>query len=210
MNYKAIVLSVALVLPIAGWVTTGQSSAAGDGAEIRATGTFKTVFSPAIDERSVVTPVVTTDGVTTGGKTAAILSRYNVSTFAGSLEGTSVTWSTVLRTDNFPSEDALAKKAFQTNIGTFVGTLDRSEPGSFSSITHTVVDRACRFQPVPCQPGQIPAEGKFVVVEGSGMGGLEGICGGGSFKSVLDGGLSTGVTEFDFTFRFGKDCRANN
>src|SRR2546428_5731973 len=192
MNYRAriaFVTSVALILLIAGLVT-GQSSAAGDRAEIRATGTFTTVFSSNIGDQ-------------THGN-LAILSRYAVSSFTGSLVGTTVTLQTVVR------DDVVEHEAFQMNAGSFFGRLDGLR-GSFSNINHVVADRSRCVQGVPCPGNRIPVEGRLTVVEGTGVGELEGICGGGAFKSVLDSsGLPTGVAEYDFTFRFGKDCKANN
>ena len=119
-----------------------------------------------------------------------ILSRYSLSTYAGSLQGTTLALQTVVR------DDAVEKKAFQTNTGFFWGTLEGFEPGSFSFIVHNVVDRSN----LPATP----FEAKFVVVENTGSGGLEGICGGGILKTVGAG------TEYDYTFRFGKDCKAND
>jgi hypothetical protein len=60
-------------------------------------------------------------------------------------------------------------------------------------------------------PASLPLEGNLTVVPGSGMGGLAGICGGGPFRSILDAaGVNTGVTTYDFTFRFGRDCQAGD
>ena len=169
----------------AGFMAIGQSRAASAAAVIRATGGFTTVFSSNIGQQNV--------------GDLNILSRYAVSTYTGSLEGTTVTLQTVAR------DDVALHKAFQVNTGTFWGVLmvpDRLE-GSFSFIVHLVGDR----MNCSCPPGVVPFEGKFVVVEGTGMGGLEGICGGGSFKST---GVAGVPTDYDYTFRFGQDCRANN
>ena len=186
MNYRAriaFVTSVALILLIAGLVT-GQSSAAGDGAEIRATGTFTTAFSSNIGDQTV--------------GNLQILSRYAVSSFTGSLVGTTVTLQTIAR------DDVVEHKAFQTNTGSFFGKLDELK-GSFSIINHVVADRSRCVLGVPCPASLIPIEGKFTVVEGTGKGELEGICGGGTFENP-----SGSLSSYDFTFRFGKDCKANN
>ncbi len=199
----AFAAGAALILLMASLATTGQSMAAGAGAEIRATGTFTTRFSSNIcHEDPLKRPEPSCVPTQTVGD-LVIFSRYNVSTYTGSLVGTTVSLSTTAR------DDVVGKKAFASTRGTFSGTLELepgtlSKPGSFALLSHFVTDRSDLTVPF------LPIEGRLVVVEGSGMGGLEGICGGGSFKSVLEGGLSTGVTEFDFTFRFGKDCRANN
>jgi hypothetical protein len=181
MNYKVLVVSVALILPTACLVEIGQPKAADAGEQRRAIGTLTTMFpSPDIAQR--------TQG------DLFILSRYAVNTYLGSLEGTTVALQTVVR------DDVVEKKAFHTNTGIFWGTLDGFEPGSFSFIVHNVVDRSgC-----PCPPGLTPFEGKFVVVEGTGSGGLEGICGSGIVKTGIAG------TEYDYTFQFGKHCKTND
>ena len=182
MNCKAFAISVASILLTGSLVTIGQPRAAGAGAEIRAIGTLTTTFpSPDIAQR--------TQG------NLVIFSRYAVTTYTGSLEGTTVTLQTTVR------DDVVEKKAFQTNTGHFWGRLDGLEPGSFSFIVHNVVDRSL----CPCPPGLLAQEVKFVVVEGTGSGGLEGICGGGTLKTA-----GTPSTDYDYTFRFGKDCKAND
>ena len=178
MNSKVLALSVAF--SIASLVTV-QPRTAGAGAEIKAVGTLTTVLpSPDIAQR--------TQG------NLSIISRYSVSRYTGSLQGTTVALQTVVR------DDVVEKKTFQTNTGAFWGTLDGFEPGSFSFIAHLVADRS----DCPCPPGSAPFEAKFVVVEGTGKGGLEGICGGGILKT------GAASTDYDYTFRFGKDCKAND
>jgi len=211
----AIVSSVALVLLIAGLMMIDQSRAAGAGTQIRATGTFTTAFplpiSTSTNSDFPIDPDPTPNNVVTNPSIAErtygdlfILSRYAVSSFTGSLAGTTVTLQTVVR------DDVVEHEAFQMNAGSFFGRLDGLR-GSFSNINHVVADRSRCVQGVPCPGNRIPVEGRLTVVEGTGMGELEGICGGGAFKSVLDSsGLPTGVAEYDFTFRFGKDCKANN
>ena len=185
MNYKALAISAAWSMVI---LVSVQPRAAGAGAEIKATGTLTTTFVRDTLGNPEIVPERTEGGL-------GVLSRYSLSTYvSGSLRGKTLALQTVVR------DDAVEKKAFQTNIGQFWGTLAGFE-GSFSFIVHNVVDRsAC-----PCPPGATPFEGKFVVVEGTGSGGLEGICGGGTLKTVVGVG-----TEYDYTFRFGKDCRAND
>jgi len=181
MNCKVLAISVALILSTAGLVTIAQPRAASAGGETKAVGTLTTTFAnPDIAQR--------TQG------NLVIFSRYAVTTYTGSLEGTTVTLQTTVR------DDVVEKKAFQTNTGHFWGRLDGLEPGSFSFIVHNVVDRSL----CPCPPGLFAQEVKFVVVGGTGSGGLEGICGGGTAKTGVVG------TDYDYTFRFGKDCKANN
>ncbi len=215
----AFVSSVALILLMAGLTAIGQSRAAGAGTQIRATGTFTTVFPlPTVTSTNSDFPIdpdpITRTSPNNGVNNSSIaertygdlfiLSRYAVSSFTGSLVGTTVTLQTIVR------DDVVEHEAFQMNAGSFFGTLDGLR-GSFSNINHVVADRSRCRPGVPCPGSLIPVEGRLTVVEGTGMGELEGICGGGTFKSVLDStGLPTGVAEYDFTFRFGKDCKANN
>lgn len=181
MNCKVLATSVALILSTAGLVTIAQPRAAGAGAEIKAVGTLTTtLLNPDIAQRTQGNLVV--------------LSRYALSTYGGSLQGKTLTLQTVVREDPV---------GFQTNTGQFWGTLEGFEPGSFSFIVHNVVDRSgC-----PCPPGFAPFDAKFVVVKGTGSGGLEGICGGGTLKTD---GTPGAATEYNYTFRFGKDCKAND
>jgi len=208
--------SVALILLLAGLMAIGQSRAAGAGMQIRATGTFTTVFPvPTITSTNRDFPIdpdplSPNNGVNNPSIAERtygdlfILSRYAVSSFTGSLVGTTVTLQTVVR------DDVVEHEAFQMNAGNFFGRLDGLR-GSFSNINHVVADRSRCVQGVPCPGSLIPVEGRFTVVEGTGMGELEGVCGGGTFKSALNSsGLPTGVIEYDFMFRFGKDCVANN
>lgn len=175
--------TAALTLLTAGLMTIRQPSAAGAGAEIRATGTFESVFSPSVSQ------------VTDPLHNVTILTRYNVNTYTGSLNGKAGVHQTISRDDE-------QKKSFLTNVGTFWGKLEfepgrAPDPGSFSFIVHLVADLS--------NPSVITTKSKFVVVEGTGMGGLEGICGGGTQ-------VNTGVppASYDLTFRFGSDCKANN
>jgi len=177
---------IALILLTAALLAVGQSNGTVDRAEITANGTFKSVPSTNIAQQTVGDLV--------------ILSRYSVNSFTGSLVGTSVSLQTIAR------DDVTEKKAFQTNTASFWGTLNGLN-GGFSTIAHVVADRSQCVLGVPCPASLIPLEGKLVIIEGTGTGELEGICGGGSLKSLVppDSG-----TEYHLTVRFGKDCRASN
>ena len=157
-----------------------MNAAGTGGAEIRATGTFTSAFSPNIASH--------TQG------NLLLFSRYAVSTYAGSLQGTTSSL------QMFTQDDVTEKKTFARTDGVFWGTLD-GKKGTFAFGFHFVVDRsAC-----PCPPGANTFEGMFVVIEGTGTGELEGICGSGTFN-----GRTGQPTVYDYTFRFGKDCKANN
>ena len=183
---KASVAGIALILLTAALLAIGQSNGTVDRAEITANGTFKSVPSANIAQQTVGDLV--------------ILSRYSVNSFTGSLVGTSVSLQTIAR------DDVTEKKAFQTNTASFWGTLNGLD-GGFSTVAHVVADRSQCVLGVPCPASLIPLEGKLVIIEGTGTGELEGICGGGSLKSLVppDSG-----TEYHLTLRFGKDCKASN
>jgi len=75
----------------------------------------------------------------------------------------------------------------------FTGTVGDSQKGVMSKIYSFTND--------PDYLGT-PAVGSSLWMAGAG--GLEGICGEGDFWTA------GGVTYYDYTFRFGKDCKANN
>ena len=177
---------ITLILLTAALLAIGQSSGTVDRAEITANGTFTSVPSANIGQQAVGDLV--------------ILSRYSVNSFTGSLAGTSVSLQTIAR------DDVTEHKAFQTNTASFWGKLNGLN-GTFSTIAHVVADRSQCVLGVPCLASLIPLEGKLVIIEGTGTGELEGICGGGSLKSLVP--PDTG-TEYHLTLRFGKDCKANN
>lgn len=76
----------------------------------------------------------------------------------------------------------------------FTGTVAGSGPGSFSINDIGIVD-------IPAFPPSPPFEGTMTVVPGSGVGGLAGICGGGTWGRTLGGPIT-----YNLVFRFGDDC----
>jgi hypothetical protein len=119
--------------------------------------------------------------------------------WTGTLNGKATSLSTITRDASSPTNPGTA-----TALGTFRGTVGDSDPGIFSFIVSYIADRsACGSG---CPPGTIKFDATFTVVEGSGMNGLAGICGGGTWNSLS----STSAGTYDFTFRFGNDCKANN
>src|SRR5215470_15115745 len=103
MNRKKVFLvSVTLMLLVTGLATVGPSTAGAAGAKVKADGIFTTVIGPSFADWTLGNLV--------------ILTRNAVSTYTGSLEGTTVTQQTVTR------DDVVAHKAYQTNPGTFWGT----------------------------------------------------------------------------------------
>jgi hypothetical protein len=203
----------------------GQHGVAGSGAVIRATGFFTTEFptaDPATATALATPPLNWTRPRTTSQRVPQlnIFVRPSVSTFHGScddppcstgLEGQTVT------VQNGVRDDDERLQAFQTNLGSFFGRLDQFE-GTFSLVSHLVLDRSkCQpfFEQNPgktCPGSLIPFEGRTVVIAGTGIGDLEGVCGGGTFKSIPDPatGQNSQQTAYDYTFRFGAACNANN
>ena len=179
------------------------SVAAADGAEIRATGEFTTAFVPGPTGTGVTNIVQQNLG------DLSLVSRYSKSTFIGNLEGFTISLQNIVIDDVVARQ---GRRAYQTNIGSFIGALN-GVTGSFSTIIHLEIDRSgCDPLPAACPAAKTPLKGSIAVVPGSGLRGLEGICGGGSFESILDPitGDNTQRTAYDFTFRFGADCKVNN
>jgi hypothetical protein len=196
--------------------TFAQRAAVGNGAEIRATGFFATEF-PTADGGTP--PLNWTRPRSDSPKIAQlnIFARPSVSTFHGpcddppcptGLEGQTVSMQNGVR------DDDVRLQAFQTNLGSFFGRLDQFG-GSFSLISHVVLDRSkclpfiAQDPPQTCPGRLIPFEGRTVVIAGTGMGDLEGICGGGTFHSEKNPDGTNGRTAYDYTFRFGAACNAN-
>lgn len=123
-----------------------------------------------------------------------ITTRILVTTYTGVLEGTAVSMQTI-------TENTDADTTFATATGTFTGTVGDSEPGAFSMTVTLTSDRSAWR----AGTGPITFEGKVVVIEGSGQGGLEGICGGGFFEGSGPPFVSTS----NYEFRFGDACRSN-
>ena len=99
---------------------------------------------------------------------------------------------------------ALTNPGMASALGTFRGTVGDSDSGVFAYVMSYTSDRSdCGSG---CPPGAIKYDGTLTVVEGSGIDGLAGICGGGTWKASS----STLTGTYDFTFHFGKDCKAND
>jgi plastocyanin len=79
-----------------------------------------------------------------------------------------------------------------TMILTYSGTIGNSRPGVFSAIATVTY--------VGGYPSVV-VNGRLYVIEGSGGGGLEGICGGGTFQGMLGPPFT-----FDDTYYFGASC----
>ncbi len=121
--------------------------------------------------------------------------RTAYSIFTGTIEGTATTVQS--HTLNLKTAKAIA-----SGYGHFIGTVGDSEPGSFA-----------RFQSATCdvprlrgEKGNVTCEGYLRVIEGTGLGGLEGICGGGTEKTTGSPELGF-TTTYDYEFRFGEACK---
>ena len=139
----------------------------------------------------------------------SLTSRYSKSTYMGGLEGFTISLQNIVLEDVVAQDD---RRTYQTNIGSFIGALNGVK-GSFSTILHLEIDRSgCPALPAACPARLTPLNGALSVVPGSGLRGLEGICGGGTFESILDPvtNENTQRTAYDFRFRFGRDCKAND
>jgi hypothetical protein len=89
---------------------------------------------------------------------------------------------------------------FVTAIGTYSGTIGNSQPGIFSETFTYIFDYS--------NPSHVVVSGTETVIQGSGQGGLKGICGGGTFQATVTSPPSPGT--FDFTFHFGASCASNS
>ena len=173
------IASILLVASLA--VTNPLNAASAGGGEIKATGTITTTFLPFF---------VTQEKVPGGER---VRTRNVIATFSGDLVGDTFYLSSVRDDPSAPTP----RESYTSYVATFIGTLKGSEPGSFASVAHirTVINA----------DGSFTFKGTTSITHGSGMRGMEGICGGGTFE----GGTGQPTT-YDYTFRFGKDCKANN
>jgi hypothetical protein len=76
---------------------------------------------------------------------------------------------------------------YLTDTGTYWGTIGNSAPGEYSYIA--------------TYPTSVPASGNLVIVQGSGLNGLAGICGSETLSGTIN--LDTGAGSFTFTLTYG-------
>ncbi|MBI2938334.1 MAG: DUF3224 domain-containing protein [Thaumarchaeota archaeon] len=191
---KATILVVASILLLAGVAAISPSLAAGGPAieskKIRATGNLATIVG-ATYHAAVPIDLPPTDGV----PDITARDRLLASTYSGTLQGTGVSVQTLTQ---FPAEGISTSSA----LGTFTGTLGDSKLGSFSLILKLTFDTAAFPPPVGSK-----FEGPFIVVQDSGQGGLEGICGSGMIQGTIG---TPSVSTYDITFQFGEACNSAN
>ncbi len=151
-------------------------------------GKGRTISGPAEMEATIVDVIadeyidIDDDGV----DDLRITTRRLVVEFTGVMEGTSTGLQTI-------TQDLHTNIARATNTFTFYGRVGDSEPGAMTTIHTRISDRS--------DPNLYKFYGTMVVVEGSGMGGLEGICGGGgSYGEGPATGPFTITAYYEFRF----------
>jgi len=87
-----------------------------------------------------------------------------------------------------------------TGTGTFWGTVGGSSPGLYSFIDTFTIDTTT--------PTAAPVNGNLVIVQGSGLGGLAGICGIETFQGTVDLATGAGSFTFDLAAQFGSSCHS--
>ena len=177
----AIVMGVAFILLLAMLAPTLTSAKTSDKA-IHATGTISTSVAYVVD-----TSVV-------NGQT--VLTRATVDTYSGTQSGTAT---------GLQQRISNALTSETAEYSEFTGTIGESASGTFAIIITITGDTS----KCPCPPGAITFSGTDVVVAGSGMGGLAGICGGGTFSGTGDP-VHGFTTTYDNTFHFGGSCNSNS
>ena len=177
----AIVMGVAFILLLAMLAPTFASARADDKG-IHATGTVSTAV------------IYVADTGVFGGNT--VLTRALVNTYSGALSGTAT---------GLQQRISNALTSESVYIEEFTGTLAGSAIGTYASIITITGDTSgC-----PCPPGTGTFHGTEVIVAGSGMDGLAGICGGGTFSGSGDP-VHGFTTTYHDTFHFGASCASNS
>lgn len=147
----------------------------------------RTVSGPAEFEATIVDVIadsyVDTDG--DGVDDLRITTRRLVLEYTGVLDGTGIALMTI-------TQDLHTNIARASTIINYYGRVGDSEPGAMTMIVTLISDRS----------GPIyKAHGSIVAVEGTGVGGLEGICGGGTYQ--VEGppaGPFTATAYYEFRF----------
>ena len=115
-----------------------------------------------------------------------VTTRRLIVEFTGVMDGTATGLQTI-------HQDLHTNRARATNIFTFYGRVGTSEPGAMTIIFTRTSDRS--------DPNLYKFDGTMVVIEGSGLGGLEGISGGGfSLGEGPAAGPFTITARYDFHF----------
>jgi hypothetical protein len=179
-------MGVALILLFAMLAPTLVSARAEDNT-VHVTGTFIAI---------VVTPVVASYTVTHGSTTTSV-SDYNI---VSDLTETGSNGHGELISFAISARDVGSNIRFITTTSTYSGTIGNSQPGTFSETLTYTIDYS--------NPSHIVVSGSATIVQGSGQGGLKGICGGGMFQGLLTTPPTPGT--FDDTYHFGASCASNS
>ncbi len=193
IGYVAIVTSIIGVAGIA--IVSLSYAAPGTKGRIISGSASNEVFAPCLfDQNPIMNRTVDFDGDGTDDfilRTCQIISDW----YEGVVLGTATGVQQYTINLNTGSSDF-------TNYLTFTGTVGDSEPGTMTLISTGSLD-VSEF-PI------LSWKGTHVVLEGSGSGGLEGICGGGTYEGGRPGPPGTpAITNFECEFRFGDVCRGN-
>jgi len=172
----------------------GQASAYPNGQKVHVTGTWIATIEYYLSENGgLAVPYPAGAGSTDD----SMGTHANFGTLTGGVSGTT---SILLQGDG-----PLAGGFYESYMGPFVGTVGRSSPGSFTTIGSVYC--SCNTSAPWTLSGTIGA------VAGSGMFGLTGICGGGTFSGIsqpdatgLNGTIFT--LTYNATFMFGAQCNS--
>jgi hypothetical protein len=169
----------------------GQASAYPNGQRVHVTGTWVATIEYYLSENGGLAVPYPAGA---GSADDFMGTHANFGTLTGGMSGTS---SIVLQGDG-PSAGGF----YESYMGPFVGTVERSSPGSFTTIGSVYCS---------CNAAPWTLSGTISAVDGSGMLGLADICGGGTFTGTSQPD-ATGLngTTFTFTynatFMFGAQC----
>jgi len=179
----AIVIGIGAILLLTMLIPTLASAKADDNV-VHVTGTY--ISYAAIPDVS--------DSTVTHGSTTTAVRDFNlvsdITEIGSNGHGETISFVTSAR-------DVGSNTRVATTTSTYQGTIGNSQPGVFSEILTYTVDYS--------NPSHIVVSGRATVIQGSGQGGLAGICGGGTFQGLLG---SPGT--FDDIYRFGASCASNS
>jgi hypothetical protein len=170
----------------------GQASANPNGQRVHVTGTWIATIEYYLSENGGLAVPYPAGA---GSANASMGTHANFGTFTGGMSGTN----SILLEGDGPSTGGF----YESFMGPFVGTVGHSSPGSFTTIGTAYC--SCN--------GSAPwtLSGTISAVDGSGVFGLTGICGGGTWSgtSLPDATGLNGTTftvTYNATFMFGALC----
>jgi hypothetical protein len=171
-----------------GAVYIGQAFAAvqgGNSSHNKVVGTFNTdrSYLPPCSPSGAGCPIVSQSG-----SDSLTIIDYNVVSIISS-NGVQTGRSNALTTLAIDDSTGLG---YGTGTGTFWGTVGNSSPGAYSLTDTLTFDSTTT-------PATV--SGNWVIVQGSGLNGLAGICGNATFAGTVD--LTTGLGTFTFTLTYG-------